>query len=510
MNTKKIFVQTYGCQMNERDSEEVVGMLFSQGYSMAGRAEDADVILLNTCSVREHAEARAYGKMGELSELKRERPDLILGIIGCMAKLHQAEVFKRLPKVDLVAGPAELYDLPYLLAEIQERRQLSNGAPLDLSPAAPNLSRGALPRSPTHNVEKVIAVNRVMRPLERKPVGDYRRPGVAAFVTIMEGCDKACAYCIVPKTRGQEISRPAEEVIGEVSRLVEAGYQEVTLLGQNVNSYGKRFPDGSGYKGPLGRLRLLEEDPDSLLDFPALLRRIDARARVPRVRFTTSHPFDATERLFRAMAECESVCESLHLPVQSGSNRILRAMRRGYTAEAYLKKLELARRLVPELGLSTDVIVGFPGETEEEFEATVRLMRDVGYDQAFIFKYSPRPGTEAAAQPDDVPQAIKEERNQRLLALQAEGLRAKHRALEGRLVEILVEERGRFEAQWFGRTRAHHGVIVESPADLLGHTVQVRVTRGTEHTLFGELTSADESSHRACRPDRGGEVRDRG
>ncbi|TXT25947.1 MAG: bifunctional enzyme involved in thiolation and methylation of tRNA, partial [Rhodocyclaceae bacterium] len=263
--TRSIHLVTYGCQMNERDSEEVLGMLTAQGYEVAEEPEGADVILLNTCSVRAHAEERAYGKMGELSELKRERPELVLGIIGCMAKLHQADVFKRLPQVDLVAGPAELYDLPYLLAEIQEKRQS-----WDRRHETGDMSHVPRPMS-----QKVMAVSRSFRPLERKPSGDYRQPGVSAFVTIMEGCDKACTYCIVPKTRGQEVSRPAEEILEEITRLVDAGYQDVTLLGQNVNSYGKRFPDGSGYKGPLGRLRLLEEDPETLLDFPQLLRLID-------------------------------------------------------------------------------------------------------------------------------------------------------------------------------------------------------------------------------------------
>ena len=257
---KRVLLQTYGCQMNERDSEEVLGMLTAQGYEIAEQAEEADVILLNTCSVRKHAEERAFGKMGELSELKRERPELVLGIIGCMAKLQQAEIFRRLPKVDLVAGPAELYDLPYLLAEIQEKRQ---------QPSAFSLRPSA----------RLMAVGRAFRPLEQKPAGDFHRPGVTAFVTIMEGCDKACTYCIVPKTRGQEISRPAEEIVAEITRLVDAGYQEITLLGQNVNSYGKRFPDGSGYKGPLGRMRLLEEAPETLLDFPQLLRMIDPAVR---------------------------------------------------------------------------------------------------------------------------------------------------------------------------------------------------------------------------------------
>ena len=213
---KRVYIGTYGCQMNERDSEEVLGMLTAQGYAIAEDAEQADVILLNTCSVREHAEERAYGKMGELSVMKKARPELVLGIIGCMAKLHQQAIFKRLPQVDIVAGPAELYDLPYLLAEIDEKRQSADRGP--------------------RASERVMAVGREFRPLEQKPAGDFRKPGVTAFVTIMEGCDKACTYCIVPTTRGQEVSRPVEEIVAEINRLVDAGYKEITLLGQNVNS----------------------------------------------------------------------------------------------------------------------------------------------------------------------------------------------------------------------------------------------------------------------------------
>ncbi|MBI3996254.1 MAG: radical SAM protein [Candidatus Omnitrophica bacterium] len=520
--------------MNERDSEEVLGMLTAQGYEIAEQPEAADVILLNTCSVRQHAEDRAMGKMFELSELKTERPDLVLGIIGCMAKLRQDKMFKRLPRLDLVAGPAELYDLPYLLAEIQEKRQ------------HPALS--------TQHSEKTLVVGRQFRPLDQKPAGDYRKPGVRAFVAIMEGCDKACTYCIVPKTRGQEISRPAEEIIAEIQALHRAGYQDVTLLGQNVNSYGKRFPDGSGYRGPLGRMRLLEEDPDSLLDFPTLLRMIDreiqcgapaasarsdarsgrspcseaatnsapgrgaieqvaaaqeqfaagslssqfarrslgrsARSPSLRIRFTTSHPFDANERLFRAMAECGSVCEQLHLPVQSGSNRILRAMRRGYTAEQYLAKIRQLRALIPDISLSTDIIVGFPGETDEDFQATAHLLEEVRFENAYIFKYSPRPGTDAAAREDDVPQEVKEQRNQTLLALKGEIEARYYRAFEGQVVEILIEERGRFARQWFGRTRGNHGVIVESSRELFGQAILVRITRATAHTLFGTHEAA--------------------
>ena len=470
--------------MNERDSEEVLGILVAQGYEISESPEAADVILLNTCSVRQHAEERAFGKMGELSVLKQEKPDLVLGIIGCMAKLQQEAIFKRLPKVDLVAGPAELYDLPYLLAEIQERRQraiLAQGS--GLRPQGKNAQPPAPSPEPS---ARVMAVGRPFRLLDQRPIGDYRRPGVSAFVTIMEGCDKACTYCIVPHTRGQEISRPADEIFAEINTVVAAGYREVTLLGQNVNSYGKRFQDGSGYRGPLGRLRLLEEDPDALLDFPQLLRLIDRRTAITRVRFTTSHPFDATERLFQAMRDCESVCEWLHLPVQSGSNRILRAMRRGYTAEAYLKKIERVRQLVPGISLSTDIMVGFPGETAADFDSTVQLLREVRYDNAYLFKYSPRPGTDAAAREDDVPQDVKEARNQALLALQDGIIRERHNRFVGKRVDVLFEDPGKQPGQWFGRTRGNHGVILESPMPLLGTIASVQISHASAHTLFGQ------------------------
>jgi tRNA-2-methylthio-N6-dimethylallyladenosine synthase len=488
---KAVYLQTYGCQMNERDSEEILGMLVAQGYAVVDREEEADVILLNTCSVRAHAEERAFGKMGAMQRLKRERPDLVLGILGCMAKAQREEVFRRLPQLDLVAGPAEIYDLPDLLAQVAERRQSGPGraAIHDGSPAA-----------------RLLAVDRKVRPLDRRPARGYRVRGVTAFVTIMEGCDKKCAYCIVPATRGQEVSRPMDEILEEVQQLARDGYRQVTLLGQNVNSYGKRFPDGSGWLGPARRRALLRLAPPHapveagggtrseagdaagppLVDFPALLRAIDAKTSIDRVRFTTSHPFDAHEELFRAMAECPSVCEFLHLPVQSGSDRVLRAMRRGYTADGYLARIARLRELVPDVALSTDAIVGFPGETEADFEATCDLMARVRYDSAFIFKYSPRPGTEAAGRPDDVPRAVKEQRNQVLLELQARISRERLEPWVGREVEVLVEERNR-RGQLTGKSRRNTTVVLDGPDRLIGELVGVRVARVTGTTMIGEL-----------------------
>jgi tRNA-2-methylthio-N6-dimethylallyladenosine synthase len=463
---KRVYLQTYGCQMNERDSEEILGMLAAQGYAPVVREDEADVILLNTCSVRAHAEERAFGKMAILQRLKQARPDVVLGILGCMAKAQREEVFRRLPQVDLVAGPAEIYDLPDLLAKVAEVRQ------------------GAIGPSGA----RLLAIDRKVRPLERKPAGDWRRGGVAAFVTIMEGCDKKCAYCIVPTTRGQEVSRPVEEVLDEVQQLARAGYRQVTLLGQNVNSYGKRFPDGSGFRGPAVRRRWLAAADERLVDFPALLRQIDAKTAIARVRFTTSHPFDAHDELFRAMAECPSVCEYLHLPVQSGSDRILHAMRRGYTAETYRATVARLRELVPDVALSTDVIVGFPGESEEDFEATVALMAAVEYDSAFLFKYSPRPGTEAAGRADDVPRATKERRHQALLALQGDVSRRKLERWIGRQVEVLVTERNR-RGQLAGHTRHNVNAVCDGPDSCLGELVGVEVERATPTTLVGRLVA---------------------
>jgi tRNA-2-methylthio-N6-dimethylallyladenosine synthase len=473
-----VFLQTYGCQMNARDSEEILGMLTAQGYAVVEREEEADVILLNTCSVRAHAEERAFGKMGLMQRLKRERPGLVLGILGCMAKAQREDVFRRLPQVDLVAGPAEIYDLPELLAGVAERRQ-----------------RPGLPGAP------VLAVDRKVRPLDRRPATDYRTGRITAFVTIMEGCDKKCAYCIVPTTRGQEVSRPLEEILDEVERLARAGYRQVTLLGQNVNSYGKRFPDGSGWLGPGRRRALLQlaarreagetpagpgaTDPPRLVDFPALLRAIDGKTSIDRVRFTTSHPFDAHEELFRAMAECRTVCEFLHLPVQSGSDTVLRTMRRGYTVDTYLEKIARLREVVPDVAISTDVIVGFPGETEADFEATCALMERVRYDSAFVFKYSPRPGTEAAGWRDDVPQPVKERRHQLVLALQARISREKLEAWVGRKVEVLVEERNR-RGQLSGKTRRNTTVVLDGSDDMIGELVTVRVAAVTGTTLIAQ------------------------
>ena len=450
--TKGIFLHTFGCQMNVRDSEIVLGMLGEKGFSQVQNPEEADVILINTCSVRAHAEDKAVSLMGRFQKIKERRPNLLLGMIGCQAKAQGEALFDHLPCLDLILGPANIYDLPVVLD-----RALS-GEP------------------------RILAIDKPMRPEDGK-VELFRAGRIKAFVSIMEGCNHACSYCIVPTTRGRERSRKSSEILDEVRRLFERQYREVMLLGQNVNSYGKGLEEA--------------------IDFPGLLYDLDnfARAQGPsaerfRIRFTTSHPLDASERMFEAMRDCPTVCEFLHLPVQSGSSRILRAMLRGYTREHYLERLAKLRDIAPKVVLSTDIIIGFPGETEEDFEKTVSLMREVAYDHAFIFKFSPRPGTRAAQLGDDVPRAVQEERLQRLLALQDEISLKKHAALVGTTQEVLVEEPASGEklARHLGqtgpfclkgRTRTQKLVVFISEQSSIGEFVPVRIEKVTPHTLLG-------------------------
>ena len=364
-------VDTYGCQQNESDSEILRGFLRAMGYTMTGDEQLADVIVVNTCAVREHAQMRVFGNVGALTHVKREHPERIVVLCGCMAQSEQIreQVLRSYRMVDLCFGPNELWRFPELL----ERTMQVHGLPGN---------RG--------RVFEAGGEDAVAEGLPR-----MRDGSVKAWLTIMSGCNNFCSYCIVPYVRGRERSRHSADVIAEASALIAAGYRDITLLGQNVNSYG----------------RGLDEDTD----FPDLLRRIDAIPGDFRVRFMTSHPKDATEKLFRAMAECEKCAPHIHLPVQSGSNRILKAMNRQYTREKYLALTERARELIPDLVLTTDVIVGFPGETEEDFLDTLRLTEEVRFDSMFTFIYSPRPGTPAAKLEDPTPRQEIQSRFDRLV-----------------------------------------------------------------------------------------------
>ncbi|MBN1587656.1 MAG: tRNA (N6-isopentenyl adenosine(37)-C2)-methylthiotransferase MiaB [Candidatus Omnitrophica bacterium] len=421
--------------MNERDSEEILAGLIARGYARVDLPETADLILMNTCSVREHAEDRVWGKLGQLRYLKEERPHTIFGLLGCMAQAHQAEIRKKLPHVDLVCGPGEIQRIPGYVEELRESR---NGGPKLRTEFA--------------------------RDLDAPSGFDYRTHPFKAFVTIMEGCNKTCAYCLIPYTRGKERCRAPQSVLAEVRSLVQRGYKEITLLGQNVNSYGKFL------------------EPKT--DFADLLRQVAALDAPERIRFTTSHPWDAVPRMYEAMRDCPNICPHLHLPAQSGADTTLKRMRRGYTREKFLDQVQQLRATVPGLALTTDIIVGFPGETAEEFQETVSLMEEVRFDSAFVFKYSPRPHSPAAEVPDDVPQALKEDRNRILLDLQREISREIYLSRIGTIEEVLVEERSK-KGQLFGRTPDHKNVAFDGPDDWMGQTLRVRIDDATPNTLIG-------------------------
>ena len=428
---KKLFLQTYGCQMNVRDSEEVTGLLMERGYALTDSEKEADVILFNTCSVREQAENRVWSNVGALKALKAKRPELIIGVMGCMAKAQRGLIFKRMPHVDFISGPAQLYEVPELIDAIREERH------------------------------PMMAIQEKRR--QQFQQISYHSGAVTALVTVMEGCDKVCSYCIIPYTRGPEVSRPPEQVVQEVRDLVGRGYKEVMLLGQNVNSYGKRLA--------------------SKMTFADLLAHVDALPGIERIRFITSHPWDAVKDLFIAMRDLPHVCEHLHLPVQSGSDSILEKMRRGYTVHEYLEKVEQLRQLVPDVSVTTDFIVGFPGETEGDFEATVRLMETARFDSAFIFSYSPRPFAAASRWEDDVPREVKERRLQLLLKLQERITREKDERLIGTMVEVLTEE------PRMGRTRHNKKIYFEAIEGEGGQLVHVFVEGIRGQSFVGRQSS---------------------
>ena len=462
---RKLCVVTFGCQMNKLDSEAVAGHLLDAGYTPTESPTDADVVLINTCSVRQHAEDKVWSLLGTLRRRKQKHPGLIVAVMGCMAQRERDAIFARMPHVDIVCGPMEFARLPELIAS---RVTTSRGLP---RPREGN--EGAPPTYPPAGVgtrgkgEHVLAV--AEGGLGSLPRVVARRPNrFQAFAAILRGCDNFCSYCIVPFVRGREYSRPPGEIEEEARRLVADGVREITLLGQNVNSYGRTLGDGS----TLG----------------SLLRRLDGIEGIERLRFVTSHPKDASDELFRAMAELPSVCPHLHMPAQSGSNRVLRDMNRRYTREHYLERVARLRETVPGVEVASDFIVGFPGETHEEFGETVDLVQQVEFQNCFIFKYSPRPGTRAAEMPDDVPWAVKQERNRRLLAIQEAIMRRRNAAMVGQTLEVLVEGTSKHDpTKLTGRSRANHIVAFPGDPTLAGQTVAVEIASSTPLTLFGRI-----------------------
>ena len=438
-------VDTYGCQQNEADSEKLRGYLAEMGCGFTQDEFQADVIVVNTCAVREHAEMRVLGNVGALSHAKKARPGQIVAVCGCMVQQeHMARKIKMsYPVVDLVFGPHELWRFPELLKQVMDARERKDDRRRVFATAKDD---GAV--------------------AEGIPL---RRDGtVKAWLSIMYGCNNFCTYCIVPYVRGRERSRLPEDILREARQLVGEGYRDITLLGQNVNSYGK--------------------DLDEPVDFADLLRMVSAIPGDFVLRFMTSHPKDATEKLFRTMAECEKCAHHIHLPVQSGSDRVLRAMNRHYDRAAYLEKVALARRYMPDLVLTTDIIVGFPGETEEEFEDTLSLCEEVRFDAMFTFIYSKRVGTPAASMPDPYTRADKQARFDRLTELANRISGEKHRAYEGKTLRVLVDgETGKEPYNLSSRTSGGRLVHLQGAPSLIGQFVNARITTSNTWALYGEV-----------------------
>lgn len=440
---QKYHISTFGCQMNVHDSEILAGMLEKMGYEQAATPEEADLILLNTCCVRENAENRLYGHLGNLKPLKEKNPDLIIGVCGCMAQqpIVQERIREKNPHIDLVFGTHNLHRLPELIQKSREARG------------------------------RIFEIWDEGEREENLPV--RRDNPYQAYVTVIYGCNNFCTYCIVPYVRGREKSRRPGVVLEEVNSLAREGVKEVTLLGQNVNSYGLDLPE------------------TEKTDFADLLSMVNGVEGLTRIRFQTSHPKDLSEKLIRQMAAGEKVCEHIHLPVQAGSDKILAAMNRKYTREHYFRLVESLRRQIPEITITTDLIVGFPGEEEQDFQDTLDLVRKVGFDGAFTFAYSPRPGTRAASLPEQVPEEVKMDRLYRLIEVVNELAKKSNQRMEGRVETILVEGPSEKRDDIFaGRTRGNKLVLFPPPhnrEDLIGREVQVRIEKGLTYTLQGIL-----------------------
>ncbi|MDC0738754.1 tRNA (N6-isopentenyl adenosine(37)-C2)-methylthiotransferase MiaB [Cognatishimia sp. SS12] len=435
---KKLFIKTYGCQMNVYDSERMAEAMGGAGYETTDSPDDADMILLNTCHIREKAAEKVYSELGRFKGLKAEKPDLKIGVAGCVAQAEGEEIMRRQPLVDLVVGPQAYHRLP----EMEEKtRQGAKALDTDFPEE--------------DKFEKLKGRSKAKR-------------APAAFLTVQEGCDKFCAFCVVPYTRGAEVSRPAERVLSEARELVDRGVREITLLGQNVNAY-----HGAGENGGTW----------SLADLIWKLNEIDG---LERIRFTTSHPNDMQDDLIAAHGECAKLMPYLHLPVQSGSDKILKRMNRSHTAESYLRLIERIRAARPDLLLSGDFIVGFPEETEEDFQATMDLIREVKYGQAYSFKYSTRPGTPAAERPlvDD---AEASDRLQRLQALLSEQQRDVQNGMVGREVSVLLEREGREAGQMVGKSEYLHSVHLQANGHQIGDIVRVKITQSMANSLTGAL-----------------------
>ncbi|TCQ11756.1 tRNA-i(6)A37 thiotransferase enzyme MiaB [Rhizobium sp. PP-F2F-G36] len=443
--TKKVFVKTYGCQMNVYDSDRMTDALAKDGYVATDNAEDADLVLLNTCHIREKAAEKVYSALGRLRDLKKRKAgegrEMMIGVAGCVAQAEGDEILRRAPAVDLVIGPQTYHRLPEALKRV---------------------SRG----------ERVLETDYAIEDkFEHLPAPDKaktRARGVTAFLTVQEGCDKFCTFCVVPYTRGSEVSRPMAQIVAEAEKLVSAGVREITLLGQNVNAWHGTVTSGGEGLG-------------------ALLQRLSEIDGLARLRYTTSHPRDMDDSLIEAHRTLPALMPYLHLPVQSGSDRILKAMNRRHTAAEYVALVERIRRAQPNLALSGDFIVGFPGETDADFEDTLSLVRTIGYAQAFSFKYSTRPGTPGADLKDQVPEDIKAKRLETLQALLLEQQRAFNESCIGRTIDLLLEKPGRMPGQLIGRSPWLQSVNVDAKGVEIGDIIKVRITAAGPNSLFADV-----------------------
>ncbi|MBI5182203.1 MAG: tRNA (N6-isopentenyl adenosine(37)-C2)-methylthiotransferase MiaB [Nitrospirae bacterium] len=447
-NMRKVHIKTWGCQMNEHDSERIAGVLSEKGYQLTGDIKDANLVILNTCSVRDKAEHKFFSEVGRIRDLKKEKPDLLIGVGGCIAQQKGEEITKMTKGVDLVFGTRSIHEIPKLL--------------------------DALSKKSNHLVNVAEhKINTVSYPALRKK-------GIKAWVSIMYGCNNFCAYCVVPYTRGREESRPKEEILKEVQNLANQGFKEIMLLGQNVNSYGCNNPPN-----PL----LLNGGLKNETDFPALLSYVHIVEGIERIRFMTSHPKDLSDRLIDAMAELPKVCNHLHLPLQSGSDRILKLMNRGYTYPEYKRKIDKIRDRMPEIGITTDIIAGFPGETEDDLNMTLDALRDAEYDNIYAFKYSKRQDTAAERFDGHLPKDIKEERLAQVMSLQAEITTRKNKGHIGLTVGVLVE--GVSEAdksRLTGRTATNRIVNFTGSSKLVGKLINVKILNANLSNLEGVIS----------------------
>jgi tRNA-2-methylthio-N6-dimethylallyladenosine synthase len=447
MKNKNLYIQTFGCQMNVHDSEQMAALLSNIGYKLTDNMKMADLILLNTCSIREKAAQKVYSQLGRLVKLKEQNPKLIIGVGGCLAQHLGRKFHRKAIHLDFVFGTQNIHLLPQIIVSVEKKRK------------------------------KITEID-FYRSLNS--IGVFVPPSagaVSAFVTIMQGCNNFCSYCVVPYLRGPEMSRPSEDIVEEINKLADLGIREITLLGQNVNSYGKTLNDRS--------------------NFTTLIKKIAKISGIKRIRFTTSHPRDLSVELINCFSEEEKLCRHIHLPVQSGSNRILESMNRGYTVEEYIKKIDHLRKLIPEISITSDVIVGFPGETKKDYQETIDMMEKIRFDSLFSFKYSEREGTAAQKLKGKVEEAEKLRRLEELQMLQNQHTLGKNTALEGSVQELLIEGKSKnSESELMGRTSCWKIVNFKGELDLIGKLVDVKISKAYLHSLKGKIV--DNQGGRSC------------